>query len=224
MWIESVQFSSWYLTVKIRKFADLIIKKNAFRIPLRFLTDISIVNHPIELDTKIVCTLETDLNKLFKSNKQVAAITAPDAQLIWPDAPSIKYKLFRLNDSTKKQTYCRKKYFAREIKKRFFKILTNYRQACKAILSSLHLQIDNYDKSDKHSTIYNSYNAEVVSTLIQNISIENVGNTYSVTNKLKYGSNDGTEKTILYKQFVAWNCNRGSIPPLKDHTNNPIYQ
>ena len=29
---------------------------------------------------------------------------------------------------------------------------------------------------------------------------------------------------MLYKQFVAWNCNGCSIAPLTDYIHNPIYQ
>ena len=29
---------------------------------------------------------------------------------------------------------------------------------------------------------------------------------------------------ILYKQFVAWNCNGCSIAPLIDYIHNPIYK
>lgn len=52
------------------------------------------------------------------------------------------------------------------------------------------------DKSEKHSTIYNSNNARVASTLMQNVSIENIVNTYSLTNGLKFDIDDVTEKHI----------------------------
>ena len=86
---------------RVSKFTDLISKKKKnkkkpYRIPLRFLRDIGLSNHLRKLDTKIVCTLETDLNKLFESNKQVNTITAPNAQIIWHDAPYIQYEQFRI--------------------------------------------------------------------------------------------------------------------------------
>lgn len=67
---------------KIDKFTNLINQQNTCRVPLKFLTNIGLVNHPIKFDTKIICTLETDLKKVFESNKQVATVTAPDAQII----------------------------------------------------------------------------------------------------------------------------------------------
>ena len=33
-----------------------------------------------------------------------------------------------------------------------------------------------------------------------------------------------TQKHLLYKQFVAWNCNGSSVAPLTDYMNNPIFQ
>ena len=33
-----------------------------------------------------------------------------------------------------------------------------------------------------------------------------------------------TQRHLLYKQFVAWNCNGSSVAPLSDYMNNPIFQ
>lgn len=52
------------LTDRTDKFMDLISQKNTYRIPLRLLTNIDLVNHPIKLDT-FICYLETDLTKLL---------------------------------------------------------------------------------------------------------------------------------------------------------------
>lgn len=39
------------LTDRIDKFMDLISQKNTYRVPLKLLTNIDLVNHPIKLDT-----------------------------------------------------------------------------------------------------------------------------------------------------------------------------
>ena len=54
--------------------------------------------------------------------------------------------------------------------------------------------------------------------------IDNASNTYSVSNELKYYIEVATQKHMLYKQFVAYNCNGCSIAPLTDYANNLIYQ
>ena len=56
----------------------MISNENVYRIPLRFLCYIGLVNHPIKLDTKTICTLETNLVKLFESIVKVANIRAPN--------------------------------------------------------------------------------------------------------------------------------------------------
>ena len=33
-----------------------------------------------------------------------------------------------------------------------------------------------------------------------------------------------TQRYLLYKQFVAWNCNGSSIAPLTEYMNNPIFK
>lgn len=59
-----------------------------------------------------------------------------------------------------------------------------------------------YDKSDKHNMIYDSYNVEKAATLIKSVGLENISESYSLTNQLKYDVNDKTHKHLLYKQFA----------------------
>ena len=33
-----------------------------------------------------------------------------------------------------------------------------------------------------------------------------------------------TQRHLLWKQFVAWNCNESSVAPITDYINNPIFQ
>ena len=54
------------LTDRLDKFSDLISKKKIYRIPLRYLVDLSLVNFPIAFDTRIIFTLKQDMKK-FKS-------------------------------------------------------------------------------------------------------------------------------------------------------------
>ena len=65
---------------------------------LRFLYDIGLVNHPAKLDAKIICTLETDLTKPFKSNIKFANTGVSNTKIIWHNTPSFKYEQFRLNN------------------------------------------------------------------------------------------------------------------------------
>ena len=45
-----------------------------------------------------------------------------------------------------------------------------------------------------------------------------------MTNEKKYSIDNLIQKHLLYKQFVAWNCNGSSVAPLVDNMDNPIYQ
>ena len=64
-----------------------------------------------------------------------------------------------------------------------------------------------YDKSDKHLTAYDSYNAECAFRLIKSIEFDNISNQYSSTNTLKFDIDNDLQKRLLYKQFLAWNTN-----------------
>ena len=55
------------------------------------------------------------------------------------------------------------------------------------------------DKSDKHSTIYNSYNRELAAQKIKTLQLSNFTEIYSLTNEKKYNIDNLTQKHLLYK-------------------------
>ena len=81
-----------------------------------------------------------------------------------------------------------------------------------------------YDKSYQHTTIYDSYDLELASKLIQIIKFENTTTTYSLAGKLLYDFEKDDDKNILYKMFIAKQCNGCSTAPLTQYKNNEIYQ
>ena len=80
------------------------------------------------------------------------------------------------------------------------------------------------DKSDKHTSTYDSYNGELAAQKIKSLQLSNFTEIYSLTNEKKCSIDNLTQKHLLYKQFVAWNCNGSSVAPLTDYTDNPIYR
>ena len=81
------------LTYCIAQLRNYIFEKNAYRIPLTLLCDLGKVNFAMKTDNRILITLEKNLNKLFKSNKKVAAIPDnPDALIQIYDRPYISYQ------------------------------------------------------------------------------------------------------------------------------------
>ena len=80
------------------------------------------------------------------------------------------------------------------------------------------------DKSDKHTTIYDSYKRELAAQNIKTIQLSNFTEIYSLRNEKKYSIDNLTQKHLLYKQFVAWHCNGSSVAPLTDYMDNPIYR
>ena len=80
------------------------------------------------------------------------------------------------------------------------------------------------NKSDKHSTIYDSYNSELGAQKIKSLQLSNFTEIYSLTNEKKYSIDNLTQKHLLYKQFVAWNCNGSSVAQLTEYMDNPIFR
>ena len=81
-----------------------------------------------------------------------------------------------------------------------------------------------YNRSDKHRSVYGSYNTELAIAKIKSVQLENTSNTYSSFNTVKLDTSDVHDKYLLYMQFVAWYCKGSSIVPLSDYANNLTFQ
>ena len=81
-----------------------------------------------------------------------------------------------------------------------------------------------YDKSYQHTTIYDSYDLEIVAKLIKTVKFENKTKTYSLTGKLSDDLELEDEKHILYKMLAVYNCNGCSSAPLTQYIYNERYQ
>ena len=74
-----------------------IFKKNVCRIPLSCIVDLGLVNFSAKTDTKIIITLERNMNRLFESNKKVTAIqNSPNTLIKRYDRPYISYQEINL--------------------------------------------------------------------------------------------------------------------------------
>ena len=60
--------------------------------------------------------------------------------------------------------------------------------------------------------------------LIRTLRLSNFTELYSLTNEKKYSTVNLTQKHLLYKQLIAWNCNGSTVAPISDYMDNPILQ
>ena len=80
------------LTYRIAQLKSSLFKKNVYRILLSALCDLGRANFAEKTDTRIILTLEKNLNKLFETNKKAATIPEnPDAFINIYDRPYISY-------------------------------------------------------------------------------------------------------------------------------------
>ena len=77
---------------KMAKFATQLQNKFVYRISLRYFCDLGKVKFPFKIDMKIRCMLETEMKKLFESNKRVTAMGTPHAQIVFVKAFFIHYE------------------------------------------------------------------------------------------------------------------------------------
>ena len=145
--------------------------------------------------------METERKKLFEPRKVLAAgtaIPAPDAKIIFTKAPFIQYEQILLDKNFRQylETIMVSKTILRM---RTQKTLTQKIYEINFGQDSLDIdflranrQFDwielslVYDKSDKHTTIYNSYNIEMASKKIQSVKLTNFTEIYRLTNEKKF--------------------------------------
>ena len=182
-------------------------------------------------------TLERNLNKLFETNKKAATIPEnPDAFINIYDRPYISYPEINLTQQAdlystgilRSETALRQGVLPASFQQEFE--ISAGTQDFRCTFKGAQRQFDwikisiVYDKSYQHSTIYDSYDLELVARLIKAVKFENTSSTYSLTGKLSYNIEKDDEKFLLYKMLVAFACNGCSSTPLSQYKNNPIYQ
>ena len=86
------------LNKRIDKFQDLLGEEKIYRIPLRFLINLDLINFPISFNTRYIFTLEWDLSSSFES-KKVNPVAEPDAKIIKFERPFISCPEIKLNEN-----------------------------------------------------------------------------------------------------------------------------
>ena len=178
------------------------------------------------------------MNKLFESRDVHASTvkTIPDAaaEIIFTRAPFIQYEQILLDKNFRQhlKTIMVSKKLIRmgaqkipiqktyEIKKGSDSLNIEFLGANRQF-DWIEISIVN-DKSDKHTTTYDSYNRELATQNIKTLKLSNFTEIYSLTNEKKYSIDNLTQKHLLYKQFVSWHGS--SVAPLVDYIDNPTYR
>ena len=89
------------LTERIGKFQDQLKEEYVYRIPLKYLCDLGLINQCFKFNTKYIPSLETDIQKLFEKNRNQAAGALPravDADIGFTSVPYIMYEQFKFDD------------------------------------------------------------------------------------------------------------------------------
>ena len=216
-----------------------------YRIPLRYLVDLRLVNLPTAFDVKLIFNLEQKISKLFESKTKLANVgsaaaalptTGQDANVYWHTILYIQYEQVKLNDTFNKYTakaLQSKRVLRTGIKPTPFQKLFEINVGTQSHVvefkglnkqfSFLEISLV-YDKSEQHNSVYDSYNAELAATHTASVQLENLNNKYGEINK-KYDLTDEHDKCIMCRNFVAWATGQGSsVGPLTQYANNGIYK
>ena len=181
---------------RITKFKEQLKNQHVYRIPLRYFTDLDKINFPTKRDYKTKLYLEKDMKRLFESRKVLAtgtAIPVPDSKTIFTKTPYIQYEQILLDKNFGQylETIMVSKKILRMRNQK-----TPLQKAYEINVGQDSLDNDFlgakrqfdwieivYDKSDKHTTIYDSYNIEMVSKRIKSVRLTNFTEIYSLTNE-----------------------------------------
>ena len=184
---------------RIELFHDQLSEEFVYRILLRYFSDIGKIIFPTKIDYRIKLFIERNPVRLFESKKLLSSSTtaapAPDAEILFTRAPFIQYeqilsdKNFRQHLETimvskkiirmgAQKTPIQKTY---EIKTGSDTLNVEFWGANRQF-DWLEISIVN-DKSDKQTTIYDSYNREVAAQKIKTLQLSNFTEIYSLTNE-----------------------------------------
>ena len=161
---------------------------STYYIPLYYLNDLSKINFLTKIDYRVKRHLERDMKRLFESRKVLAsgsALPMPGVKIIFTKAPYIQYEQILLDKNFKQylETIM--------VSKRIMRMGTQ-----KTLLQKTYeinvgqdsIDIDFlganrqfdwieislvYNKSDKHSTIYDSYKHELAAKGIKSVKLSN---------------------------------------------------
>ena len=228
------------ITERIQKFRTQLQTTYYYRIPLKYICGLGFVNAPIKFNTKWRLTFESDMQRLFESNTNLADDAeypnAVDAKIILDSAPYLLYHQFSLEDTYR--SYLEGAMVSNQVLRTGIKLFPyqksyeivvgaqsktfTFTNAFKQFEFSEFLLL--FDKSDQHLNIYDSYNAEVAATNIKYIKLQNASNTYSEFNTIKFNLEDEEDRFVLHNSFVAWVTNGSSIVPESDYIYNEIMQ
>ena len=225
---------------RIQKFQNQLKTDYFYRIPLKYICNLGKVNQPIRFNTKWRITFEQDMQRLFEANTNLGAAAGlpdtVDAKIILKSTPYLLYTQFKLD--TNFRNYLETALVS-ESKLRTGIQKTPYQKSYELIAGaqSRTINFNNalkqfffleislvYDRSDKHLSIYDSYNAEVASTQIKSIKLQNVSNTYSEFNTVKFDLEDEEDRYTLYDAFVAFVTEGSSIVAESEYMNNEVRQ
>ena len=158
------------------------------------------------------------MNKLFESRKLLAAGTAlpaADAQIIFTRTPFIQYEQILLDKNFRQylQTIMVSKNILsmgaqKTPLQNTYEISVGQDSPDVEFLGSnrqfdwLEISVV-HNKSDKHTTLCDSYNRELVAQIIESLRLSNFTEIYSLTNEKKYDVDNLTQRHLLYKQFVV---------------------
>ena len=145
-----------------------------------------LVNFSMKTNTKIIPTLERNMNKLFESNRKLAVIPDnPNTLIQIYDRPYISYQEINLTKSAdiyfigilRSETALRQGFLPSPYQQ-LFEINTGT-QTYTCTFKGAQKQFDwleiyiVYDKSFQHANIYNSYDLELASKIFKIIKFEN---------------------------------------------------
>ena len=225
---------------RIQKFQNQLKTDYFYRIPLKYICNLGKVNQPIRFNTKWRITFEQDMQRLFEAKTNLGAAAGlpdiVDAKIILKSTPYLLYTQFKLDTNfrnyletalvseSKLRTGIQKTPYQKsyELIAGAQSRTINFNNALKQF-SFLEISLV-YDRSDKHLSIYDSYNAEVASTQIKSIKLQNASNTYSEFNTVKFDLEDEEDRYTLYNAFVAFVTEGSSIVAESEYMNNEIRQ
>ena len=170
------------------------------------------------MNTKWLVTFETDYQRLFETKLNQAGNALQnsiDVEIILTCTPYIFFEHFKLDCNYR--AYLEDVMSSNRVPRMGIKT-TLYQKSYKLVTGSksrtVIFEASNkqfsflefllvYNSSEQHKSIYDSYKAEAAAVQIGSIKFENVPDTYSEFDNIKFYLNDEYDRCLLYSAFTA---------------------
>ena len=221
------------LNARIAAFHDKQGARSYYLIPAKFFSPFFSINYLTNQAIKVIFTLEKNVRKLFETKKAGVTATVDDGKINVHATPWLSYRLSQM--TTTALTYYDRILSSRKSFR--FRTVSNFEpKTFEMIAGSISRTVTftqtqrQFDglliyladrNSNHHTSMLDSYDAELATKTISSVELLNVVNMNRTVSSVKYDLTDVTDRNNMHRMYLAYINNTSSLLDSSDYAFNP---